>query len=137
MDIDTLHTGDCLSILKTLDAQSVDLIYLDPPFFSQTTHKLKTRDNTKEYMFSDTWDSLTDYKHFIRERMMKCKRVLKDTGSIFVHCDSSASHHIRLLLDDIFGIENFQSEIIWTYRHLACITARGGNDKSRHYILSS
>lgn len=54
MDIDTLYTGDCLPLLETLEAQSVDLIYLDPPFFSQTIHKLKTRDNTKEYMFSDT-----------------------------------------------------------------------------------
>ena len=117
MDIDTLYTGDCLSILGAIDAQSVDLIYLDPPFFSQTVHRLKTRDNTREYAFSDMWDNLDAYKHFIKERLQECRRVLKDTGSIFVHCDSSASHHLRLLLDEIFGEENFQSEIIWTYRH--------------------
>ena len=116
MDIDTLYTGDCLSLLETLNAQSVDLIYLDPPFFSQTIHRLKTRDNTKEYAFSDTWDNLDAYKRFIKARMQECKRVLKDTGSIFVHCDSSASHHLRLLLDEVFGEQNFQSEIIWTYR---------------------
>ena len=117
MDIDTLYTGDCLSILGAIDAQSVDLIYLDPPFFSQTVHRLKTRDNTREYAFSDMWDNLDAYKHFIKERLQECRRVLKETGSIFVHCDSSASHHLRLLLDEIFGEENFQSEIIWTYRH--------------------
>lgn len=57
-----------------------------------------------------------DYKHFIKERLQECRRVLKNIGIIFVHCDSSASHHIRSLLDEVFGAENFQSEIIWTYR---------------------
>lgn len=52
----------------------------------------------------------------MREVLLQCKRVLKDTGSIFVHCDRSASHHLRVLLDQIFGPEHFQSEIIWTYR---------------------
>ncbi len=52
----------------------------------------------------------------MREVLCQCKRVLKTTGSIFLHCDKSASHHLRILLDQVFGAENFQSEIIWTYR---------------------
>ena len=116
MDIDTLYTDDCLTRLKAAKAQSVDLVYMDPPFFSQNTQKSKTRDNTQEYIFSDTWTDIAAYKAFMRPRIEECNRVLKETGSIFLHCDSSASHHLRLLLDDVFGPENFQSEIIWTYR---------------------
>ena len=116
MNTDTVHTGDCLPLLTMLCDGSVDLVYLDPPFFTQITHTLKTRDNRREYTFSDTWESITVYKNFLKERIAACRSVLKDTGSIFVHCDSSASHHIRLILDDVFGAENFQSEIIWTYR---------------------
>jgi len=116
MDIDTLYTGDCLNLLKATKTQSVDLVYMDPPFFSQNTQKAKTRDNTQEYCFTDTWEDIKSYKAFMRPRVKECKHVLKETGSIFLHCDSSASHHLRLILDDVFGPENFQSEIIWTYR---------------------
>ncbi len=116
MKLDTLHSGDCLNWLKTIDAGSIDLVYLDPPFFTQKVQKSKTRDNTQEYRFSDTWANIEEYKCFLRPRIEQCSRVLKDTASIFVHCDSSASHHIRLILDEIFGPENFQSEIIWAYK---------------------
>src|SRR5690348_11063243 len=98
MNIDSLYCEDCLTKLKELQSSCVDLVYIDPPFFSQTTHKAKTRDNTQEYRFSDKWLNMKEYKLFIEERMRECRRVLKDTGSIFVHCDSSASHHLRLIL---------------------------------------
>ncbi|HXX78455.1 MAG TPA: site-specific DNA-methyltransferase, partial [Ktedonobacteraceae bacterium] len=116
MILDTLYSGDCLNWLKTIDTDSIDLVYLDPPFFTQKVQKSKTRDNTQEYRFSDTWANIEEYKTFLARRIEQCRRVLKDTGSIFVHCDSSASHHIRLILDDIFGSEYFQSEIIWVYK---------------------
>ena len=116
MMLDTLYSGDCLSWLKTIDPGSIDLVYLDPPFFTQKVQKSKTRDNTQEYCFSDTWANIDEYKTFLRLRIEQCRRVLRDSGSIFVHCDSSASHHIRLILDEIFGSENFQSEIIWVYK---------------------
>jgi len=116
MNIDTLYSGDCLDILKATKAQSIDLVYVDPPFFSQNTQKAKTRDNIQEYCFTDTWTDIASYKAFMRPRIEACKRVLKETGSIFLHCDSSASHHLRLTLDEIFGSESFQSEIIWIYR---------------------
>ena len=116
MMLDTLYSGDCLSWLKTIDPCSIDLVYLDPPFFTQRVQKSKTRDNTQEYCFSDTWVNIEEYKTFLRLRIEQCRRVLRDTGSIFVHCDSSASHHIRLILDEIFGSEHFKSEIIWVYK---------------------
>jgi site-specific DNA-methyltransferase (adenine-specific) len=106
--------GDCLENLKLLDSNVVDLIYLDPPFFTQKTHKL-SKENEK-YSFEDKWDSIIQYKDYIKERLAECKRVLKDSGSIFLHCDKTASHYLRVALDEVFGYELFQSEIIWTYR---------------------
>jgi len=112
----TLLVGDCLIHLANIETGSVDLVYLDPPFFSQTVWRSKTRDNTQEYSFNDKWESLQEYKAFLAERVQECKRVLKNTGSIFLQCDRTASHHLRLMLDELFGSENFQSEIIWNYR---------------------
>jgi site-specific DNA-methyltransferase (adenine-specific) len=116
MTLDTLYSGDCLTWLETIDPGSIDLVYLDPPFFTQSVQKSKTRDNTQEYCFSDTWANIEEYKAFLKRRIEECRKVLRVTGSIFVHCDSSASHHIRLILDEIFGPENFRSEIIWVYK---------------------
>ncbi|WP_077737164.1 DNA-methyltransferase [Bacillus sonorensis] len=112
----TVLLGDCLEQLQNIPEESVDLIYLDPPFFTQRKQKLKTRDNSKEYSFDDSWESIEDYKQFIKDRLEACKKVLKKTGSIFLHCDKSASHYLRVALDEVFGMNNFQSEIIWTYK---------------------
>ncbi|WP_346920727.1 site-specific DNA-methyltransferase [Clostridium sp. UBA7339] len=108
--------GDSLVKLREISEKSVDLIYLDPPFFTQKTQKQKTRDNEKEYSFDDKWDSIDEYRLYIQERLIECKRVLKKSGSIFLHCDKAASHHLRIALDNVFGANNFQSEIIWTYK---------------------
>ncbi|MGG7179245.1 DNA-methyltransferase [Clostridium paraputrificum] len=108
--------GDSLVKLREISEESVDLIYLDPPFFTQKIQKQKTRDNEKEYSFDDKWDSIDEYRLYIQERLIECKRVLKKSGSIFLHCDKAASHHLRIALDNVFGVNNFQSEIIWTYK---------------------
>lgn len=110
-----LH-GDCLFELKNIADKSVDLVYLDPPFNTQKRQTLKTRDNSVEYSFDDTWNDINDYKTYIQERLVECHRVLKDSGSIFLHCDRSASHYLRIALDDVFNTKNFQSEIIWVYK---------------------
>ncbi len=110
-----LH-GDCLEKLNGIEPDSVQLVYLDPPFFTQRSHTLKTRDNSKLYEFSDQWTSLEDYLIFMRACLTQCQRLLRPSGSIFLHCDRSASHHLRVLLDEIFGPQNFQSEIIWAYK---------------------
>jgi site-specific DNA-methyltransferase (adenine-specific) len=111
-----IFQGDCLIEFKKIDDKSVDLVYLDPPFFTQKKHSLRSRDNSKEYSFEDTWKSIESYKNYIQERVVECKRVLKDTGSIFLHCDRTASHYLRIALDEVFGADNFQSEIVWAYK---------------------
>ena len=111
-----IQQGDCLDELKNIKENSIDLIYLDPPFFTQKQQSLKTRDNSKQFTFNDTWNTIEDYSDYITKRLEVCKRVLKKTGSIFLHCDRSASHHLRLALDKVFGSSSFQSEIIWAYR---------------------
>lgn len=111
-----IKQGDCKIELKKIESNVIDLIYLDPPFFTQKKQFQKTRDNTKEYFFDDSWKNIEIYKTYIEERLLECKRVLKNTGSIFLHCDRTASHYLRMALDDVFGSNNFQSEIIWTYK---------------------
>jgi site-specific DNA-methyltransferase (adenine-specific) len=110
-----LH-GDCLEILKEFNDNSIDLIYLDPPFFTNTIQKLKTRDGSKEFSYRDIWKNNEEYAEFLYYRLIELKRVLKNTGSIFVHCDKNSTHIIKTLLDDIFGLKQFQSEIIWYYK---------------------
>jgi site-specific DNA-methyltransferase (adenine-specific) len=110
-----LH-GDCLDILPTFKDESIDLIYLDPPFFTNTVQKLKTRDGSKEFSYSDIWKSHEEYAQFLYKRLKELKRVLKNDGSIFVHCDKNSTHIVKTLLDDIFGLKQFQSEIIWYYK---------------------
>lgn len=112
----SLLLGDCLKRMKEIDDESVDLIYLDPPFFTQKEQALKSRDNSKQYSFDDTWNSIDEYRVYIEERLRECFRVLKRTGSVFLHCDKSASHHLRMALDNVFGYNNFRSEIIWYYK---------------------
>ena len=112
----TLYVGDCLDKLRDIGDASIDLVYLDPPFFTQTRHSLMPRYSSSMYQFDDRWDDITAYCDFLRARISECMRVLKPTGSIFLHCDRSASHHLRVLLDSVFGVPNFRSEIIWHYR---------------------
>ncbi len=116
MSTEPLHIGDCLDVLDDVKEESVDLVYLDPPFFTQRVHHLTTRDGGKNFSFADIWDSDTEYADFIFQRLIKIREKLKPTGSVFFHCDKSGSHIIRLLLDSVFGAENFQSEIIWCFK---------------------
>lgn len=91
------------------------MVYLDPPFYTQR-QQVSQDSNGNIYGFSDIWDSRRSYLSFLKERLLEMYRVLKDTGSIFLHCDTSSSHYIRVLLDEVFGEDNFRSEIIWTYK---------------------
>ena len=111
-----LYQEDCLNILSSLSEEKADLVYLDPPFFTQREHKMFGRDRNKQFSFDDRWQSISQYASFLHDRIAEIYRVLKATGSIFFHCDKTASHVARLILDDIFGAENFQSEIIWSYK---------------------
>lgn len=116
MEINKVIHGDCIKRLSELETGSVDLVYFDPPFFTQKTHSLKTRDNSKKYEFEDKFPSLQQYLELIENALIQSKRVLKSTGSVFLHCDKTASHYIRTVLDKVFNRDNFQSEIIWSYK---------------------
>jgi site-specific DNA-methyltransferase (adenine-specific) len=111
-----VRQGDCFEVVRGLGTESADLVYVDPPFFTQKTHALVTRDRTTTFQFNDEWKSRAEYIKYLRVRLKEFQRVLKATGSLFFHCDSNASHHIRCLLDEVFGDAMFRSEIIWHYR---------------------
>ena len=116
MEINKIIHGDCQEQLKEFKNNSIDLVYFDPPFYTQKTHSLKTRDNSKQYEFEDRFSSINEYLELIENVLLECKRVLKDTGSVFLHCDKTASHNIRAVLDKVLGRDNFQSEIVWSYK---------------------
>lgn len=115
-NLNQIIEGNCLCILKSIESESIDLIYLDPPFFTQKEHSLSNRDNTVKYSFEDKFSSITEYLDLIAKTLSQCKRILKSTGSIFLHCDKNASHLLRVALDNVFGKNNFQSEIVWSYK---------------------
>lgn len=112
----TLALGNNLRILQSLPSESFDLIYIDPPFFTERKLTAKVRGTGKERSFDDNWASLEDYVSWLRLRLMEMKRLLKKTGNLVVHLDHHAAHYIKIELDKIFGIECFQNEIIWSYR---------------------
>ena len=97
--------------MKSLPSDSIDLIYIDPPFFCQKDFK-----NKDGVGFNDSWPSRDAYLNFIRARIDQCHILLKDTGSLFIHLDQKASHYIKVELDKIFGENNFINEIIWSYK---------------------
>lgn len=116
METNKIFHGNCVEKLKEIEANKVDLLYFDPPFFTQRKHKLTNKDNSKTFEFDDKYNSIDEYLSLIENVLEQSKRVLKTTGSVFLHCDKTASHNIRLVLDKVFGRDNFQSEIIWSYK---------------------
>jgi site-specific DNA-methyltransferase (adenine-specific) len=116
METNKIVHGNCIEKLKEVNANHVDLIYFDPPFFTQKKHSLSNRSNSKTYEFEDRYESIDEYLSLIENTLIQCKRILKSTGSVFLHCDKTASHYIRTVLDKVLGSENFQSEIVWAYK---------------------
>ena len=116
IDLNSVMTGDACEVLKNSSDSSVNLVYLDPPFFSQKEHELRSRSNGRIYSFDDKFSSKVEYISFISLILKEIRRILTNDGSIFLHCDRYASHYLRIELDEIFGENNFQSEIIWSYK---------------------
>ncbi|MCK4445600.1 MAG: restriction endonuclease [Candidatus Marinimicrobia bacterium] len=153
----TLYYGDNLDILRRyVPNDSIDLIYLDPPFKSNQSYNILFREKNgtssaaQIKVFEDTWhwdskaeetyvelteeapkrvaDLIIAFRSFLGSndmmaylvmmspRLIELYRVLKSNGSIYLHCDPTASHYLKLILDSIFGIKNFRNEIIWHYR---------------------
>lgn len=103
---------DNLPLLEAMADQSIDLIYIDPPFMTNVTRR-----QTGGMSYPDRWAGGADgYIAFLAPRIEQMRRTLTLSGSLYVHVDWRISHHVRLLLDKVFGAENFLNEIIWSYR---------------------
>ena len=152
----TIFEGDNLHILRGIDTESVDLIYLDPPFNSNRNYSAPIGSEAAGAAFKDTWTlsdvdnawhgeiaerepalyqaihasevthgkGMKSYLIMIAVRMLEMKRVLKETGSIYLHCDQTASHYLKMLMDSIWGKSNFLNEIIWCYRDIGSKTTQ-------------
>jgi len=108
--------GDSRELLKEVKSNTVDLIYIDPPYCTGRDF----------YHFDDRFKSSADYRDLLmRPLLEECHRVLTDCGNIVVHVEPKVSHHIRIVLDDVFGENKFKNEIVWV---------SGGNHKSKYQL---
>jgi len=141
-----MWTGDNLDIMRGMNSECVALIYLDPPFNSNANYAAPIGSEAAGAAFRDTWsladvdvawvnliaskhpalhrvllaamtDSDKSYLAYMAARLLECKRVLKSDGSIYLHCDPTMSHSLKLVMDSIFGHKNFRNEITWKRRH--------------------
>jgi site-specific DNA-methyltransferase (adenine-specific) len=129
--------GDNLAIMRALPAESIDLIYIDPPFFSGRNYKCIFSDSDEIRTFCDVWDEgLPTYLAWMNARLWEMKRLLKPTGNIVVHLDKYACHYVKIELDKIFGSDNFQNEIIWSYRTGGASKRRFGQKHDNLYWYS-
>lgn len=112
--------GENLEFLRGFPNHSVDLVYLDPPFRTGRTHKITDKITGEIRRFSDTeyafgTNTKEDYLKSMSIRLKEMHRILKPTGSIYLHCDWHASHYLKVEMDKIFGEDNFRNEIVWSY----------------------
>ena len=101
--------GDCLVVMKDMQNDSIDLIYADPPFYSGKDYAAKKGE------FVDKWKTLQEYLDFMKARLTIMHDILKTDGTIYLHCDWHASHYLKIIMDDIFGYNQFRNEIVWWY----------------------
>ncbi len=143
-----MFTGDCLYVLNGMNSESVDLIYLDPPFNSKRFYSAPIGSKAAGASFKDMWSwkdvdeaylerMVNDYPYLVQyieaveilhskammayltymtQRILEMHRVLKPTGSLYLHCDQTASHYLKIICDRVFGKNNFLNEILWCYR---------------------
>jgi DNA modification methylase len=140
-----IYWGDNLQVMSHLVREfrgKVDLMYIDPPFDSKADYKKKitlkgkdiSSDSTtfEEKQYQDIWSN-DDYLQFIYERLILMKELLSDKGLIYVHVDSKRIHHIRCILDEIFGPSKFRNQVIWHYENKL---GTGGNTlDNRHDVI--
>ncbi len=111
-----LFFGDNLHVMRQLPSKSIDLIYIDPPFFSGRNYNVIFGDKNEVRSFSDIWEGgMPGYLVWLNARLYEMKRLLSPKGTIFVHLDRHASHYVKCELDKIFGSDCFINEIVWHY----------------------
>ena len=141
----TMWTGDNLDIMRGMNSESVDLIYLDPPFNSNQNYAAPIGSEAAGAAFKDTWTlddidmawhgeiaeqhpalyaiidaareshgkGMQSYLIMMGVRLLEMRRLLKPKGSIYLHCDPTASHYLKLLMDSVFGENIYRNEIVW------------------------
>ena len=125
VDTASLYCGDNLELLSQFPSESVDLIYLDPPFFTDRYYEVIWGDEAEIRSFEDRWEGgIQVYVNWMQERMVELHRVLRPTGSLYLHCDWHAGHYLKVMMDDVFGYNRFQNEYVWYY-------SGGGASKKR------
>ena len=159
----TIWTGDNLDILRGMNSESVDLIYLDPPFNSNRNYSAPVGSAAAGAAFKDTWTlsdldvawmgliadeepaiyktleaaglthgkGMQSYLCMMAVRLLEMRRVLKDTGSVYLHCDPTASHYLKLVMDAVFQAGNFRSDIIWKRTSAHSDTRQGRRQHGR------
>lgn len=113
VDTRVIYCGDCLDRLRTLPDACVDLIYIDPPFNSNRNYEVFWGETKEKRSFEDRHASTQAYIDYMRPRCVELARVLKKSGSFYYHCDWHASHYVKVMLDQVFGENTFQNEIVW------------------------
>jgi DNA modification methylase len=113
VDTRVIYCGDNLDQLSKLPSASIDLIYIDPPFNSNRNYEVFWPEAREKRAFEDRHTSTQAYIEFMQPRCKELARVLKPTGTFYYHCDWHASHYVKVMLDRLFGEDNFINEIIW------------------------
>ena len=140
MENNLLIHGDNLEVMKYLLEHGykgmIDLIYIDPPYFTQKDYYYTNKQRkTKMLAYRDKWDDLQTYLNFLKERLILMKELLSEKGSIYVHLDWHASHYVKVMMDEIFGYENFQREIVWDIGVLSGFKTQVNNWIRGHDII--
>ena len=164
----TIFTGDNLPIMRGMNSESVDLIYLDPPFNSNANYAAPIGSEAAGAAFKDTWTlsdvditwlDLIEAKHpalnrvihaamtnsdksyliYMAVRLLEMPRILKDTGSIYLHCDPTMSHYLKLVMDAVFGKTNFRNEVVWKRTSTKSLAKRYAvnSDRILYYVKSN
>lgn len=111
-----IYCGDCLERVGGMPDECVDLIYADPPFFSNRHYEVIWSDGAEIRSFEDRWKGgIHHYIEWMKDRCCQLHRVLKSDGSLFLHCDWHAAHYLKVMLDGVFGYSRLVNEIIWCY----------------------
>lgn len=110
-----------LICLKALIEEGIraDFVYIDPPFFSNTDYKATVKTSSgdiKINAYTDKWDSLEEFIAMLEKRMLLIRKFLKDSGTVALHLDTHAVHYAKVMMDKLFGPENFVNDVIWCYK---------------------
>jgi len=149
-DFNKLFWGDNLQVLAHLLKEyrgKIDLIYIDPPFDSKAEYVKKVQirgekvegeqhNLLEEKQYTDIWER-EEYLQFMYERLLLMRELLSDTGSIYLHCDWHKSAFLRLIMDEVFGEDNFINEIIWWYKDPSGTVKKGFKKKHDNILVYS